>query len=94
MQERLLRRGIPPERIHIADNWADGNEIWPLPFHGGEQLRVLYSGNLGLSHDTETILGAIQALDGDALFRFPFAGGGARRKRIGTAYAQESGGQV
>jgi colanic acid biosynthesis glycosyl transferase WcaI len=94
MQERLLRRGIPPERIHIADNWADGNEIWPLPFHGGEQLRVLYSGNLGLSHDTETILGAIQALDGDALFRFSFAGGGARRKELEQLCAAKAVGNV
>jgi glycosyltransferase involved in cell wall biosynthesis len=82
MEERLLRRGIPAGKIHIADNWADGEEIQPRPFPGGEDLHVLYSGNLGLSHDIETILGAMQSLDGDRRFRFSFAGGGARRKEL------------
>ena len=82
MEERLLRRGIPAEKIHIADNWADRNEISAEPFHEGEELRVLYSGNLGLSHDTATIAGAMEALNGDAHFAFRFAGGGARRPEL------------
>ncbi|MEI9973818.1 MAG: glycosyltransferase family 4 protein [Ignavibacteriota bacterium] len=79
MEARLLRRGIPAERIHIADNWADGEEIRPLPPRNAADLHVLYSGNLGLSHDIETIAAAMDALDGDHRFRFSFAGGGARR---------------
>lgn len=82
MQERLLRRGIPAERIHIADNWADSAEITAEPLHEGDDLQVLYSGNLGLSHDIGTIAGAMEALDGDACFGFRFAGGGARRSEL------------
>ncbi len=82
MQERLLRRGIPAGRIHVADNWADSAEITPQPFHHGDELRLLYSGNLGLSHDIVTIAQAMEALAGDTRFRFCFAGGGARRQEL------------
>lgn len=82
METRLLRRGIPSERIHIADNWADGEEIRPLPPREAADLHILYSGNLGLSHDIETIAAAMEALHGDSRFRFSFAGGGARRAEL------------
>jgi glycosyltransferase involved in cell wall biosynthesis len=94
MQERLLKRGIPSERIYVADNWADGREIHPSPAVRNKDIHILYSGNLGLSHDIETIAGAMRMLDGDLRFRFSFAGGGVRRteleelcraKRIGNA---------
>src|SRR5262249_32616881 len=46
MEARLLKRGIPRERIHIADNWADGSEITPLPPRNAADIHILYSGNL------------------------------------------------
>jgi colanic acid biosynthesis glycosyl transferase WcaI len=82
MEARLLKRGIPAVRIHVADNWADGEEIRPVPPRHTDQLHILYSGNLGLSHDIETIAGVMQELDGDRRFRFSFAGGGARREEL------------
>src|ERR1017187_1317040 len=30
MRARLIGRGIPESRIQIAENWADGREIYPL----------------------------------------------------------------
>ena len=66
MEARLHRRGIPPERIHIADNWADGREIVAAAAgRSVADLHILYSGNLGLSHDIETIAGAMVALAND-----------------------------
>lgn len=82
MRDRLLARGIPPQRIHIADNWADSAAIAAEPFHQGSGLRILYSGNLGLSHDVATIAGAMESLASDARFEFRFAGGGARRPEL------------
>ncbi len=75
MKERLIARGIPAERIHVCENWADGDLIRPAPMPSGP-LRIHYSGNFGLAHDIETISGAIQVLRGDNRFRFSFAGGG------------------
>ncbi len=80
MKERLIGRGIPADIIYVAENWADcdaaANRIQPLPQAG---FSVLYSGNLGVAHDVETIAGAISALNGGN-FRFVFAGGGSRQK--------------
>jgi colanic acid biosynthesis glycosyl transferase WcaI len=94
MENLLLKRGIPPERIHIADNWADGEEIRPVPPRDATDLHVRYSGNLGLSHDIETIAAAMKALDGSPRFRFSFAGGGSRRQELETWCRAESVGNV
>ncbi|MBV9225855.1 MAG: glycosyltransferase family 4 protein [Acidobacteriaceae bacterium] len=83
MRDRLLRRGLPASKVFIAENWADSKIIhptsWPEP---GTPLTILYSGNLGLAHDTDTIVQAMTALKNDKNFRFVFAGGGARRKPL------------
>lgn len=89
MKARLIARGIPEDRIFVAENWADGREITPLPFPEGPFV-VHYSGTLGLAHDTDTIAGAMDRLRDDARFHFVFAGGGARRERI-SRYCQERG---
>jgi glycosyltransferase involved in cell wall biosynthesis len=78
MHDRLLARGIPEEKIHIAENWADSREITPLLPASYSPLTLLYSGNLGLAHDTETMLAAIGHFQSDGRFRFLFAGGGPR----------------
>jgi len=81
MKARLISRGIPEHKILVAENWADGCEIVPSPFHDGP-LVVNYSGNFGLAHEEQTIAEAMRQLRGDSRFRFIFAGGGARRERL------------
>ena len=86
MKDRLVARGIPENKIHIAENWADGNLIQPVPRpEKNDRLTVLYSGNLGLAHDTDTIFAAMRELKGDERFRFVFAGGGPLRKVLEAA---------
>ncbi len=82
MRDRLIARGIPPEKIHVAENWADGSQIRPVPRVFDGCLRILYSGNLGLAHDIDTIAQAMRCLSQDSRFRFTFAGGGPRRKAL------------
>jgi glycosyltransferase involved in cell wall biosynthesis len=84
MHERLLRRGVSADQIHIAENWADGSQISPLPYQDRSRLNVLYSGNLGLSHDIETVASAMERLGNDPRFHFSFMGGGARRAELET----------
>jgi hypothetical protein len=83
MKARLIARDTPENKIHVAENWADGAEISPLPFPAGA-LVVHYSGNLGLAHDIETISAVIQQYANDERFQFVFAGGGSRRQIIET----------
>jgi hypothetical protein len=87
MAGRLEACGVPPARIAVLHNWADGRLIRPIPdadnplrrAWGLEGRRVLgYSGNLGRAHDLPALqrfIGAMAAHDPDHLFLF--IGGGA-----------------
>ena len=81
MKVRLIARDIPEQKIHVAENWADGTEIIPLPFPEGP-LVVHYSGNFGLPHDIQTISAVIAQYANDPRFQFVFAGGGSRRQQM------------
>lgn len=81
---------IPEERIHIIHNWADPGEMKPKPKaestfaqkHGlVEPFTVLYSGNLGLYYEFETIVAAAELLK-DENFRLVFIGAGGSRDWI------------
>jgi glycosyltransferase involved in cell wall biosynthesis len=89
MKARLIARDIPAHKIHVAENWADGTEITPLPFPKGP-LVVHYSGNFGRAHDVDTIAGAVKTHKNDPRFQFVFAGGGVRRQQLQDLCAEES----
>lgn len=88
MRDRLISRGVPAEKIVVAEHWANSANIVPMPRPGNaDELVLLYSGNLGLAHDLDTILGTIRELRADARFRFLFVGTGGRRKDL-TAFCE------
>ena len=83
MKERLMRRGVTGSKIFVAENWADGRGIKPMrrtAQHG--PLALLYSGNLGLAHDLDTIQAVMLALKHDERFAFRFVGSGGRRDEL------------
>ncbi len=83
MKDRLVRRGIDPRRISVADNWADAAAIHPLARQGNpRQLVLLYSGNLGLAHDLDTLTESMRELRNDDRFHFLFVGSGGRRQEL------------
>ena len=91
MKQRLMRRGLPADRIFVAENWADGAAIRPVRRPGNpDDLVLLYSGNLGLAHDLDTLLGAIAALRHEDSFKFLFVGSGGRRAEL-EAFCVERG---
>jgi glycosyltransferase involved in cell wall biosynthesis len=79
------------EKIHVIPNWSDGDAILPIdkeenPFLTEIGLEpstfiVQYSGNMGLSHDMETIIEAASRLQ-DLSIKFLFIGGGGKREKI------------
>jgi colanic acid biosynthesis glycosyl transferase WcaI len=87
MKARLVARGISENKIHVAENWANGVEVMPHQFPDGP-LTVHYSGNFGLGHEAATITGVIDRLANNPNFRFIFAGGGPRRSQL-EAYCRE-----
>jgi colanic acid biosynthesis glycosyl transferase WcaI len=94
MKARLIARDIPAHKIHVAENWADGSEIAPLPFPASgsppSPLVVHYSGNFGLAHEVETISAVIKELANDPRFQFVFAGGGVRREQLETSCREQA----
>jgi len=95
MAERLRAAGA--ERVEVVHNWADGELIRPSPTAGnrlraawgwGERLVVLYSGNLGLAHEFETVLDAAEQLRGEPEVLFAFVGSGPRREAVAAEVAR------
>lgn len=93
MARRLRAEGIPPQRICVIHNWADGEQIRPLaPVKNRlrrewgleQQFVVEYSGNMGRAHEFDTILDAARILSTHPNFTFLFIGGGVLRPVIAT----------
>jgi glycosyltransferase involved in cell wall biosynthesis len=89
---------IDPDRVHIVHNWADPEKIRVKPKtandfareHGlVEPFTVLYSGNLGLYYEFETILRSAELLR-DENFRLVFIGAGGKRDWIAEQIEQRN----
>lgn len=79
------------EKIHVIHSWADADFIKPIPKdknffvkqHGVDKcFTVLYSGNLGLCHDEETIIQCARLLRNNLAIKFLFIGNGAGSLRV------------
>jgi colanic acid biosynthesis glycosyl transferase WcaI len=94
MRERVIAAGAPEDSVEVIDNWApalpDGAEIAPAPTAGhplrrtlgiGDRFTICYSGNMGLGHDFDTILGAMPLLAGVDV-HWLFIGDGPRRAEL------------
>jgi glycosyltransferase involved in cell wall biosynthesis len=82
MRDRLLDHGLNPRKVFVAETWSDSRVIQPFDLPSEGPLRILYSGNLGLAHETETISQVILRLRNAKHVHFVFAGAGSRRKEI------------
>lgn len=93
MREALLDRGLSARRVEIIPNWS------PLSAPSADEVRavrrklgwekefvVLYSGNLGLAHDFDTVAKAVRQCAGGGI-RFVFAGAGPRLAELRAAVA-------
>lgn len=96
MKQRLQARGVDSKRVFVAENWADGQAVVPLPRPNSEdgRLVLLYSGNLGLAHDLDTLTAAMLKLRSDERFEFAFAGSGSRTRELASFVAEQNLGNV
>ena len=71
MERRMLRAGLSASRLTRIPNWDDGKNLAPVASeqnwfrtaHGLDgSLVVMYSGNLGLMHDANSLMRVIRAL--------------------------------
>lgn len=76
MADRVASTGVREDAIAIVPNWADGEQISPIPAEQnrlrkdwglGQSFVVAYSGNLGRAHDYKTIVSAIEAVQSNGV---------------------------
>lgn len=90
MTRRLRGLGVDAQKILEVPNWVPGEVVQPLPWRADclgpdagldGRFVVMYSGNMGMVHEFETILDAARLLQEDDVL-FLFVGDGKRRQEI------------
>ncbi|OIR07349.1 D-inositol-3-phosphate glycosyltransferase [mine drainage metagenome] len=88
MAALVRHRRLPADRIRILPNWAPRGLAEAKPGESaafraswgfGDELVVMYSGNIGRVHDLEPVLRLAERLRDADRIRFVFVGGGASR---------------
>jgi colanic acid biosynthesis glycosyl transferase WcaI len=99
MAETICARGIPAERVQIVPNWCDDEAVFPV-LHEENLLRrewqldgkfvIAYSGNLGRSHEFDTVLAAAEILRDEPRLIFLFIGAGTKLRELVTRVSERS----
>ncbi|MFL5616658.1 MAG: glycosyltransferase family 4 protein [Gemmatimonadaceae bacterium] len=91
MKQRIIAKGVKPERTHTVHVWSAKDEIVPTPRDENplidelglrDKFVVMYSGNAGIVHDFDAICEAMRLLKDDPRIYFLFVGNGPRRREI------------
>ncbi|PSQ85058.1 MAG: glycosyltransferase WbuB, partial [Bacteroidetes bacterium QS_1_65_9] len=99
MKRRIRVKGVPDARLHTIPVWNKENEVYPVPPDENplmeevglaDKFVVMYSGNAGLGHRFDEVLGAAKHFDGHPDIHFLFVGSGPRREEI-EAFADTHG---
>jgi colanic acid biosynthesis glycosyl transferase WcaI len=85
MAQRIVNKGVPSDKVVVVPDWVDCGRIRPLlsnPFRHtlGERFIVMYSGNIGLSQQLESVLEAAGRVRDDKRILFAIIGEGVRKK--------------
>jgi colanic acid biosynthesis glycosyl transferase WcaI len=99
MKQRIVAKGVAPERTHTVHVWSAKEEIVPTPRESNplidelglrDKFVVMYSGNAGIVHEFGPICEAMRILKDDPRVYFLFVGDGPRRAQI-EEFARENG---
>lgn len=96
MRDRLLRSGVDAEKIVCIPNWIDTDKVYPVKEdnrfridHGvNDKFVVMYSGNIGLTQELDTLLDVATQLKDREDIVFMLVGDGASKERL-AATAQQ-----
>lgn len=98
MKRRLRDKGVPANRLHTIPVWNKKDEVYPIPDDENplvdevgldDKFVIMYSGNAGLGHRFEEVLGAMKHFNGHSDITFLFVGSGPRKEEI-VAFAEEN----
>ena len=91
MRERIVAKGVPPERIEVIPPWSHGDvirfdEAGRNRFRAAHGLTdrfvVMYSGNHSPCHPLDTLLEAARRLSSHSNIAFCFIGGGSEFRKV------------
>jgi len=91
MVDRLVDKGVEPDRTTLFPNWVDLDAIRPLTDRGQARRRfgidlgevvVLYAGNMGEKQGLEVVVEAARRLTDQPSIRFVFAGAGTAKSHL------------
>ncbi|MEQ9461016.1 MAG: glycosyltransferase family 4 protein [Phycisphaeraceae bacterium] len=90
MKALIESKGIPPAKVDWIGVWAANQpqetdpsaSSYRADWQLGDRFVVMYSGNLGLAHDAETLVAAAERLQHREDIRFVFVGSGKRMAEI------------
>lgn len=91
MAQRLIEAGAARQRVTTSHNWVPAESVHPIPADRSALRRawrldgrpvLMYSGNLGLGHDLDTVLRAVARLRDATDLRLVLVGDGKRRRPL------------
>lgn len=91
MAHLVKNAGVKDDRIKIIPNWANEEQIYPIPNEDNELRKelglvndfvILYSGNMGVSHYFNDLLEVAKKCKQTNHLKFIFIGSGTRREEI------------
>jgi len=90
MKKNLVQKGVPEEKIEIIANWADPDDVIPLPkenkFFSEQELQekfvVLFAGNHGYIAALESIIETAELLKDQENILFLFVGEGSVKQDL------------
>lgn len=89
--KKEVAKYVDPSNISIVYNWSHNEKMVPVkkeenPFlkeHGlSDKFIVLYSGNMGMTHDIDVMVDVAKELKDDNDIRFLFIGEGGKKKLV------------
>ena len=91
MRERIVARGVPPDRVVVLPLWSQDNHV-RYDLKGRQRFRaehglegkfvVMYSGNHSPCHPLDSLLSAAEFLRGEKDISFCFIGGGTEWRKL------------
>lgn len=93
MSDRLVEAGADPARVTAVHNWVPGECVQPLESGSASTdtpMTVMYSGNIGLGHDLDTLIAGAATLAAESRPSFVFVGGGKREGQLRSTIAAHS----
>jgi len=103
MKDYLVEQGVPARKVAVISNWADVDEIKPLPKNNGfrkryglgEDFVILFAGNIGFNSELEFVVDAAERLKTHPSIRILIVGEGnakpallQRAERLGVKNLQ------